>query len=205
MKLVTVQPESVWEKCKRDGVFRADPEKGTYADDEEFRKGYAWLIKKMEEKIGVRPQGVLTPIWAWYRWEYTENSPEMELLAEYGKKGEQMVRLELEIDEKDAVLTDYDTWEDITCGKMVSPALTEFGQKAFWAYVDYVDTLPAQEREKRLLDSWEAVFDTDIPEKTSEREYSGKGMDVQATFWELYPSQVTKVTKFTATGFGDYS
>ncbi len=66
-KLWTIQHRDAYEQLKTDGVLRAN--EAFMFGAEQFRFAYDWIAKQMYEKIGVPPEGVHYPVWAWYQWE----------------------------------------------------------------------------------------------------------------------------------------
>ena len=72
---------------------------------------YAWLVLQMKKRIGSPPEGVTYPVWAWYKWR--ENRKKPDLRAErwqYGQKGDKFYRLEIEIPDREVLLSDFDEW-----------------------------------------------------------------------------------------------
>lgn len=108
MRLFYVQQKAAYESLKRDGRFHVTvPYAGNGIGGFDLWS-YDWLVGKMEDKIGKRPDGMTYPIWAWFRQEF-RNEFTLDI-RDYGMPGDELVLLELEIPEKNVVLTDYDKW-----------------------------------------------------------------------------------------------
>ena len=120
MVVWSIQPVAVYEKLMEDGVYRCDPEKIEFFDDENFRRCYDWLVSKMEEKIGKRPDGVTYPVWAWLK-KGERNRPDLRHERwNCGRKGERFVCMEIEIPDEKVVLSDFDTWSTMLSNSLVS-------------------------------------------------------------------------------------
>ena len=102
MKLWTIQPVEVWREIQDKGVYRCNPSLIPLDLDEEYK----WLIRKMADKIGPPPEGVLYPVWAWYKQNGKHRKPDLRSKRwGYGSGNEDYTCIEIEIpDEKVYVL-----------------------------------------------------------------------------------------------------
>ena len=66
MILWTIQNKLAYESMKETGVLRVDE---NYILDDLFKEPYLWMASQMKKRIGNPPEGVIFPVWAWYRWE----------------------------------------------------------------------------------------------------------------------------------------
>ena len=73
MKLWTIQPIEVWGEIQDTGVCRCNPALMPLDFDEE----YQWLRAKMIERIGPPPEGVVYPVWAWYKRDDRRTKPDL--------------------------------------------------------------------------------------------------------------------------------
>lgn len=106
MKLWTIQPIEWYEKFLIEEKIYGER---NYVESN-FLLGYEWLIKVMEERIGTRPLNDCFPIWAWY--QYSSVDKKRPDLRETGhlEKGEVGVRIEIEKDDNEVLLSDYELW-----------------------------------------------------------------------------------------------
>lgn len=66
----------------------------------------------MIQKIGVPPEDVHYPVWAWYRWEGKRKRQDLRR-AGYAERGTPMVQITFEAEESEFLLSDFDSWN---CG-----------------------------------------------------------------------------------------
>ena len=116
-------------------------------------------------------------------------------------KGMKAVRLEIEIDESQALLSDYELWhyvlnywylpESEEDGEAFEAELNELGLSPYTT-----KPLPHPDYDLKVRNSWLRIFDIDwaAPGIASARDEKS----IQAVFWELTMSQVKKVKEFTA-------
>lgn len=106
MKLWTIQSIEWYEKLLSEKIIYGERK---YAEPD-FLFGYDWFIKVMEERIGKKPTNDCCPIWAWY--QYLSVDKRRPDLRETGhlEKGEAGVRLEIEKDDNEVLLSDYGLW-----------------------------------------------------------------------------------------------
>lgn len=191
MQLWTMQPVEVYEILMQDGVFRTDPQK---VDMPEFLTAYDWLNQYLERKTE-KPATVSYPVWAWYRFNGKEKKPDLRHSC-YGRRGEKMVCLELEVPDNEVLLSDFDLWH--------------FPLNNWWLDIDvfqddyteeqydeshrWFDSLSKENQQKEKDKSWQKIFDIE----PYENDWIAKGKYVQAVFWELKLEYVKKVQFFTA-------
>lgn len=187
MRVWTCQPEEALRVLLKNGSYRTDPDKADL--EEPFRRAYGWLTEQMEKRIGKRPDGVTYPIWAFAVCEGKRQAPDLDGFAVPGTR---MVLMELEIPEKDLVLSDFDTWHYV----LNDWYYIRCQNKEEWDRKDKeFDALPPQVQRQKKTASWQAVFDTELRDNG---EYDINGFQVQATFWEIKKEQLIKVTPFIA-------
>ena len=144
----------------------------------------------MIKRIGERPSGVEYSVWAWFQW--TEKRKKPDLRNERwgnGWKGERFVLMEIEIPDKDVLLSDFDAWSII----LVTGLLSNTEEEDRLLESKY-SSLSEIEQKKMKSQNWEGVFDI----SKVNNEWMRKGESIQATFWELRKEQVKKVKMFVA-------
>lgn len=193
MTIWTIQPAAVYEELKKRRIMYTDISLSPLyhmedigVTDNPLQKGYDWLAKRMEEKIG-KPGKASYPWWAWYKRHGKHKKPDLRE-AGYAEKGERCVCMELEIPDGEVVLSDFDLWWFCISDCWFSGAADDDGLDRLDSWFKSLDK-GAQERLK--LESWETVFDI-------EPDQYGRGSWVQATFWELRLADVKNVVYFTA-------
>ena len=186
MKLWTMQPVEVYDILKRDGIFICDKEK---ADNIEFLEAYDWLNKYLEKK-DPKPGNVEYPIWAWFRFNSMEKKPDLRHSC-YGRRGQKMVCIEVEIPDEKVLLSDYDNWHYVLNKCWLDDSMCE---EEWDELHDWFDALPLPKQDEIREKSWEKIFDTTI----WENEWRSNGKYIQAIFWELKMENVKKVQFFTA-------
>lgn len=178
MILWTTQPASALEQIEKTGVFRCDPSRSfNLTKPDSLKKPYEWLTGKMRERIGDPPRGVVSPIWAWYIWDYEHRCPEPDSPA-FLLRSEEKVLLTLDVPESELVLTDFDAWHGVMMGGYVSGARTMEECEREASRLDDLDGAALEEAIRR---SWDNVFLTDVVRADG----IVRGRYVQATFWEI--------------------
>ncbi|MDO4633906.1 MAG: DUF3841 domain-containing protein [Eubacteriales bacterium] len=183
MKLWTLQPLSILDEIERTGSYRCNRELSyNLSKRDSLDDKYQWLIKRMEQRIGKRPEGVEYPIWAWHTWEEERRCPDIQSAA-FLKRTEDKVLLTLEIPENEIVLTDFDAWQIILNGGYLA---LETAQEKLDELEEWIDSLEEEELDRAIEESWENLFE--IAGSDSEE----RGRFVQATFWELKKEYILK-------------
>ena len=168
-----MQPSEALKEIEETGTFRCDAAKSfNLSKRDSLREEYRWLMEKMRQKIGKEPEGVTYPVWAWYKWEYENQCPDVNSAA-FLQRNEDKVLFTLEVPENEALLTDFEAWQFVLMHTFVMKEEEE-------DFIE-VDGLSEEELEEKIQNSWDNVFDV--------REVRGtdytRGRFVQATFWEI--------------------
>lgn len=178
MKLVTFQTEAAFNKLQRKG-YLIGTKKYIIPD---FLKAYDWLRKQMNDKIGPSPLPDQYPIWAWYQGEDFDN---LEARCEEIEIGHRGVRLEIEIDEKQVLLSDFETWHMVLNNSYLAISEEDYDRFEDESKVNSDTT-------DRIEKSWERIFDLD--QIVDENWISPKEKKtIQATFWKLELNQIKNV------------
>ena len=173
MRLVTIQPYEVLEILQSRGSFTCDISKSgmVVGEDCGFLAAYDWLVSQMEKRVGTAPIGVKYPIWAWFR-----NNDDF---LDWNTDGRKYAKITVEIDPSRVLLSDFDDWHFVldNC-PLLDETVSEEEFDVAW------DRCVAAGPEA-VRATWERVFHDD-------------GNYVQATFWELYLSDVVNVEVFVS-------
>ena len=170
----TIQHADAWTQLQRTGLLRADPDRAW----EGFRHAYDWMAAQMERRIGSAPEGVRTPLWAWYQWEGRRGPRDLRCSG-YAARGTPMVQIEFEIPESQILLSEFDRWNVVLCGGNLRENGADLDRKPLC-----------------VEQTWERVFD--LENWTPEWDFPPEEQSIQAVFWELRLEQVRKVRHFTA-------
>ncbi len=186
MKLWTVQPKSALEQISQNKTYRCDEQLSyNLSKKNSLKKQYTWLIHKMEERIGKRPEGVEYPIWAWHTWEFERTCPNTES-ASFLKRNEDKVLLTLNVPDDQVVLTDFDAWQLVMSGSYLTNEIDE-------EKLDELETKLSELDENALLKeiekSWDLVFDT----TKIDHPLLQRGKFIQATFWEIREDMIESI------------
>lgn len=186
MRVWTIQPVEVLERVEAEQVLYADP---TYIL-EEFRHAYDWMHVQMERRIPGY-QGHY-PWWGWH-------SPRPDLRRSgHLPRGSRGVRLELELDPHEVLLSDFDAWHAVLNQGYL--ALSEEEDEAWYRQFEaavperWAWPLPEPWR-SAILFSWERIFDLKV---LAASEYWRGEHYIQATFEALRLADVRKCTPFVA-------
>ncbi len=187
MILWTIQDEASYKTLLKKGVYRCDLRSEGLPD---FKPAYDWMVAQMIRRIGAKPRGVVYPIWAWFLWTRDCKKPNLGwFIKNCGEKGQRFVRLELEVPDKDVLLSDFDVWHSILNNQLISYSNEEDDELE-----EQYQTLPEPQRREMKEKNWERVFDVEyVPNN-----WRGRGESIQATFWELRLEYVRKATPFTS-------
>lgn len=181
MRLVTIQPYEVLEILQSRGCFVCDISKSNMfdcADDFSFIQAYDWLVQEMVKRIGHPPVGVKYPIWAWYR-------DGGEDFTDWREEGKIFAKITVDIDPARVVLSEIDDWQLVLSH---DPLLTD--EEAESEEYDKYWGLYVAAGEEAIRATWPRMFRED-------------GEFLQATFWELYLSDVVDIEVFTSRHIDD--
>ena len=184
MKLFTIQPESVLEQIDKYGFYTCNINKSEFVDvndkNKEYNRiynAYNYLSKEMNKRIDNKER-IEYPVWAWYKFkDYNFND-----FAMYNK--DTLYFLEIEIPDKDVVLTDYNTWHMVLNNTVILEDDDNFDAK--WERLEH---LSSSEYEKEKLSSWEKIF----LDKDSDCDY------IQATFFILKKDNIKNILEIKHT------
>lgn len=187
MILWTSQEEAVYNELLKTGVYRCDLNLSPMKD---CRKQYDWLVRQMKQRIGPPPEQVTYPVWALYQQDGKHRKPDLrrERWA-VGCNGERFACLEIEIPDRDVLLSDFDAW----CMLLSDFLISDTEQEGCCLEAQYEALSPSEKR--RMKDkNWERVFNL----SPLNNGWARRGYEIQATFWELRLEQVRDVRFFRA-------
>ncbi len=187
MILWTIQEECVYRQILETGVYRCD---FSLSSMPEWQAEYDWLVGQMKKRIGMPPEGVTYPVWAWYRHDGKRRKPDLRRERwGYGLKGDIYVCMEIDVPDQDVLLSDFDAWSIILLHGLLSDTEEE-DERLNSQY----EALSASEQVLMKEKNWERAFDL----TPMDNEWMRRGDTIQATFWELKKEYIKKVRFFTA-------
>ena len=187
MILWTSQEEAVYNELLKTGVYRCDLNLSPMKD---CRKQYDWLVRQMKQRIGPPPEQVTYPVWALYQQDGKHRKPDLrrERWA-VGCNGERFACIEIEIPDREVLLSDFDAW----CMLLSDFLISDTEQEGCCLEAQYEALSPSEKR--RMKDkNWERVFNL----SPLNNGWSRRGYYIQANFWELRLEQVRDVRFFRA-------
>lgn len=192
MILWTCQEEAVYNELLKTGVYRCDLNLSPMKD---CRKQYDWLVRQMKQRIGPPPEQVTYPVWALYQQDGKHRKPDLrrERWA-VGCNGERFACIEIEIPDRDVLLSDFDAW----CMLLSDFLISDTEQEDRCLEAQYEALSPSEKRRMKEK-NWERVFNL----SPLNNGWARRGYEIQATFWELRLEQVRDVRFFRAAAKSD--
>lgn len=173
MRLWTIQPLEVLEIIKQEGEFVCNP---NYSDPD-FKRAYHWLVKQMDNHGIEHPYGLELPIWAWYKTEWENKKPDLEQ-EDFSSNRNNLVCIELEINDKDVLLTDFYAWHYVLNDSFLDSSHDE---KEWDLQHEWYDALTPEKRQIVKEESWNDIFNI----TPTQNEWIARGREVQAVFWKI--------------------
>ncbi|AEG61728.1 DUF3841 domain-containing protein [Desulforamulus ruminis] len=189
MRLWSIQPESLYMKLKEEKVLYCDPAQSELISEYSFGPAYVWLAGQMVLRVGRPPVGVKYPFWAWHTMEWKHRKPDLRR-TEFRSYSENQVCIELEVPDKDVLLSNEDMWHLVLNDGYYGDYSNE---REYEAEDNWYNSLLPAEQLRIKQKSWEKIFDVSPP---WENEWESHGKYIQATFWELRLDQVIEVRHF---------
>ena len=192
MILWTCQEEAVYNELLKTGVYRCDINLSSMKD---CCEKYDWLVRQMKQRIGPPPEQVTYPVWAIYQQDDKRRKPDLRRERwEVGCDGERFACIEIEIPDRDVLLSDFDAW----CMLLSDFLISDTEQEDRCLEAQYEALSPSEKRRMKEK-NWERVFDL----SPLNSDWMRRGYDIQATFWELRLEQVRDVRFFRAAAKSD--
>jgi hypothetical protein len=188
MILWTIQSVEVYKEILNKGYYTC--KKNNPNIDKDYIRAYEYISKYMKNKIYSKSTENLYPIWAWYKCNGKNKKPDLKELGYKGRKKE-YVCLEIEKNDADVVLSDFDLWHFVLWNEYYP---NEIDEKLWNQEIAQYEKLSAKEKEIEKINSWNNIFDTEY----FENDLISKGKYIQATFWKLYAKEIKEVKYFKA-------
>jgi hypothetical protein len=187
MILWTCQEEAVYNELLKTGVYRCDLNLSSMKD---CCEKYDWLVRQMKQRIGPPPEQVTYPVWAIYQQSDKHRKPDLRRERwEFGCDGERFACIEIEIPDRDVLLSDFDAW----CMLLSDFLISDTEQEGCCLEAQYEALSPSEKRRMKEKNR-ERVFDL----SPLNNGWARRGYEIQATFWELRLEQVRDVRFFRA-------
>ena len=196
MRIWTMQPAGLYAKLESKGILLTDGRR-CYR---QFTPAYQWMMAQMRHRL--LPSPAKFPWWGWCRWEGKRRAKPDLRAGGYLRKGQRGVRIELELEDEEVLLSDFSDWHYVLNEWYLSDneaederferALKKLGHKR---PAPYPEPLRA-----KMQDSWQRIFELGGGDPAWRGKPSRRS--IQATFWELRLKDVVAVTFFTDRGNG---
>ena len=185
MRARMLTEQHVLDRLRVAGELYADPALLTWRDQPEFVTAYAWMRTQMLQCVVTPPADAWrAPWWAWVR-----PKPDLRDRASChtAPPGSALARLELEIPDAEALVSDFSAWGCVLNGDIVA------NSEAEW---DAWEALPEPQRLRAARASWKRVFDLS---RVAESEWGVCDHDpLQVSFATLRWRDVRGVTRYRA-------
>ncbi len=202
MVIWSILTQQAWHDFQRRGLLRVNRRHVS----KDFLGPYIWMAGQMERRLAVRrPSKNAMPIWAWYQWEGKRCKPDLRSSG-YLPKGDQGLRLELQVADDRVLLSDFDLWHYVL-NYWYLPE-TEKGAEAFEKKLaradlalhgcDHEHPLGNAQYRRELEKSWERIFDVNWADRRNAIANPPKKKSIQATLWEIVLPDVVNAKEFTA-------
>lgn len=175
MILWTIQSKKAYESLCENGVLIASKNHAIF--EPAFESAYKWLADQMKIRIGVPPEGVIYPIWAWYQWEGKRKRPDMRSHNVTDTPGETIVLLTIDVPEDEVLLSDFDLWHFVLMGACIEDEISD-----------------REYSKDEIIESWNKIFDYENPVCGD----GPLGLSTQATMWQVKKEWVKKAEFFKA-------
>ncbi|MBL7736839.1 MAG: DUF3841 domain-containing protein [Chitinophagaceae bacterium] len=198
MILWTIQSEAWYAELLQKGIIHGT-RKHAMRDGKFSLFAYHWLMDKMEESIGRRPFRACYPVWAWYQhMDSKRRKPDLRR-AGFLTRGTKGVRVEINKDDKDVLLSDFILWHfPFSYRRFIGQ--NEGESMAFEKMLEDngLDTKKLEELPKDIqnviIKSWDRTLDMDFSDPYHTSPKASKS--IQATFWTLSVDEIVRVDKF---------
>lgn len=161
-----LQPEDYWSTCKVRGYIEGHKEHLMYPEE------YKWMMEQMRSRLP-NYKGEY-PVWVWVK--------KPDLRQTHFEKGERFVRLTVELNDNDVLVSDFEDWHMVLNNGFLS-----FSEEEDNAYEEGKLAMTKEE-------SWNRIFDL---ETQGDQDWNGeRGVWLQGTTGRIELSSVTKVEHF---------
>lgn len=180
MVLWTVQAVEVYKEILQKGSYTC--KKSNTNIDNDYINSYEYISEYMRSIIGGENTEELYPIWAWYKCDRKNKQPNLKHMGYSGNKKE-YVLLQIEKDDRDVLLSDFDLWHFVLNNEYY---IEETSEKLYDEKMAKYERLFKEEKQREKVNSWNSIFHIE------------KSEYIQATFWRLNIKDIKKVKFFKA-------
>lgn len=204
MKLYTFQPLFVYQCLNELGYFHPFFlfEHDEFLKDEivndkyqwSFSHSYVWLREQMLQQGVEYSVNNSHMIWGWYQWAGRDKpKPDKRYSSVFDYFNTPYVLMELDISPQRVCLSDYDAWHSV-----LNYWMLDYKEKVdlFEKKYDFYREKPLSniEAHKKISESWLTIFD--LQKSMKILDITPEQQQTQATFFELFYSDLTKVHFF---------
>ncbi|MGE5293979.1 MAG: DUF3841 domain-containing protein [Solirubrobacterales bacterium] len=196
MRIWTIQPAELYERLRAKKVLFADGRR--YDRDRVWVFSYRWMADQMHSRLP--PSKAQFPWWGWYRWLGKKRAKPDLRAGGHLPKGRRGVRLELDMDERGVLLSDFSRWHAVLNNSFLAYDEAEdddFRRKENGTQFT-LSGARTRHLQSKVIASWDRIFDL----RRLDSDWWGRTsqMAIQATFWELRLTDVRNVTFYTDRG-----
>lgn len=164
-----------------------------------FQPSYRWIAQKFHQR-NPKPSQTEYPFWGYYQWRnHKEKKPDLRCLeAKTYCKNKDYCLLELNIPEKELLLSDYEAWHFVlnrwyfTFENIKEAKEKELNKNNLSLYQQ--DLLP-QEILDLIEKSWDSIFDLSLSAKILDSDISKS--TIQANFWSIEKKHLQQIIVFS--------
>lgn len=161
---------------------------------EYFRKAYVWMCAQMHHRVGHPPKDVKYPIWGWRIYDGLDMDTEEGVLASaYNARLKDgfpvLFQIILDIPDNRVLLSDEALWHMPLNGWPIMPMCSQRGENALTTMLK--DASP-KVCDQFTEESWKWIFELGRGSTYMSGETPGEY--IQATFWEIKPGDIVKIT-----------
>ena len=175
MILWTIQSIKAYKSLCENGVLIAGEDHAIF--ESSWDAAYKWLADQMKIRIGVPPEGVIYPIWAWYQWEGKRKRPDMRSHNVTDTPGKTIVLLTIDVPEDEVLLSDFDLWHFVLTGACIEDEISD-----------------GEYSKDEIIESWNKIFNYEDLVCGND----STGLSTQATMWQVKKEWVKKAEFFKA-------
>ena len=160
--------------------------------DSDFLSAYGWMAKKLSQKVPKTATNPRYPIWLWKCWD-KHKSCKPDLRVRWGRRGEELVLVKLDISEELILLSEFDLWHYVL-NKWFLPK----DKKEFELYRNLIagdkKFEQLEEKEKEFIKkSWDRVLSWDSLDNSF---HNKLGSSIQAVTWEIKKEWILHTREF---------
>jgi len=145
----TIQDRNVLDIIEKKGIYKADSRKSPFLEDyQNAILAYQWMETKLEDKVS-RPRNTHGMIWFWFAQYGYHKKPN---LCRDINRLDNGVCIELELDDSEVLLSDYDTWHFVLNNFYIPGAIFKQWDELEQTWFDRLK--PGPTKDKAKIQSW---------------------------------------------------